>query len=366
VPGHAAAAVAVASPRRRDAWAAIARREWQQVARIVIVAGVSWQICVWLGATAAPVFAVIVPLVSLRDDPFSAFNVSFARLIGVVSGLVIGFGVVQLLDPDVLAVVLLLVLSLGVGMVLRIGNTLNIQVAVSALLVFVSPEADVYGLTRLWETAVGTVVTVALTPFLFPANPLTAARAEIAVLTDGLVRSVRDAVRLTGSSEVEEPERIRGLVDVVGRQDCTAAGVRALAGQIATARSSARWSVLRRRELRAVADLDATRGLIEQLSFDVRSFAEDSMTFAGRAGYATDPQLSRPELDRIAEPLAHAMPLALTGRAFEAVLRDAHLAIQEFRVTEHSHLASVVRRPLHRMVEQLERFADAADSEGMG
>ncbi len=359
----AQAAATVASPRRRDAWAAIARREWQQVARIVIVAGVSWQICVWLGATSAPVFAVIVPLVSLRDDPFSAFNVSFARLIGVVSGLLIGIGIVQLLEPDVVAVVLLLVFSLGVGMVLRIGNTLNIQVAVSALLVFVAPEADVYGLTRLWETAVGTAVTVALTPFLFPGNPLTAARAEIAGLADSLVASVRDAVRLTGSPQVENSDRIRRFVDVVGRQDAVAAGVRVLAGQIATARSSARWSVLRRRELRAVADLDTTRELIERLSLDLRSFAEESMTFAGRAGYTTDPQLSRPELDRIAEPLAHAIPLALSGRSFETVLRDAHLAIEEFRFTEHSHLASVVRRPLHRMVEKLERFADAPVSD---
>jgi hypothetical protein len=58
-------------------------------------------------------------------------------------------------------------------------------VAVSALLVFSSTDTAGYAVTRLWETGPGTVVTLALAPFLFPANPLTAARGKLTRVAAG-------------------------------------------------------------------------------------------------------------------------------------------------------------------------------------
>jgi hypothetical protein len=84
--------------------------------------------CVLLGAIEPPVFAVLVPLVSLKDDPFSAFNLSTARLVGVVAGLVIAVGVLQVLRPTTFAIAAVLGLALLVGVVLRVGNVLNAQV----------------------------------------------------------------------------------------------------------------------------------------------------------------------------------------------------------------------------------------------
>ncbi len=163
----------------RTSLAAIARVEVPQIVRVVIVAAVSWQACIWLGATVAPIYAVLVPLVSLKADPFSAFNLSWSRLVGVIGGLLIGVAVTQVVSLDLLAMTVVLGLSLLIGMVVRVGNAPNLQIAISALLIFVSPDAGAYGLTRLWETGVGTVVTAGLTPFLFPADPLRAARDEL-------------------------------------------------------------------------------------------------------------------------------------------------------------------------------------------
>jgi len=106
------------------------RVEGPQIARILVAAAVSWQLCVWLGATQPPVFAVVVPLVAMRDAPDSALNVSLARLVGVVAGLSIGIAVLSWLRPSALSVVLVMAVALGVGVVLRIGDTLNLQVAV--------------------------------------------------------------------------------------------------------------------------------------------------------------------------------------------------------------------------------------------
>jgi uncharacterized membrane protein YgaE (UPF0421/DUF939 family) len=145
--------------------------EGPYVVRIVVASVVSWQICLWLGANQPPVYAVIVPLVALRDAPYSALNVSTARLVGVVGGVCVGFGVLQFMRPSTLAVAVVLAIALLFGMALRVGGAFNVQVGASALLVFANADPDSYALTRLWETAVGVVVTVALAPVLLPRNP---------------------------------------------------------------------------------------------------------------------------------------------------------------------------------------------------
>jgi uncharacterized membrane protein YgaE (UPF0421/DUF939 family) len=181
---------------------AVARAELPQFARIVIVATVGWQICIWLGATYPPIYAAIVPLLSLKSDPFSAFNLSWSRLVGVLIGLLIGLAVLQVLQPGLPAVGLVLALSLVVGMLVRIGDTANMQIAVSALLVFTSPDAGGYGLTRLWETGIGTLVTALLTPFLFPADPLRAARRELSGIASTLEVALRESTRVAGVADL--------------------------------------------------------------------------------------------------------------------------------------------------------------------
>ena len=54
------------------------------------------------------------------------------------------------------------------------------------------------------------------------------------------------------------------------------------------------------------------------------------------------------------------MSAALSGRPFADDLERARTAIADFRAHDHSRVASVIRRPLHRMVEDLETFAAEA------
>ena len=51
------------------------------------------------------------------------------------------------------------------------------------------------------------------------------------------------------------------------------------------------------------------------------------------------------------------MVAALSGRPFGDDLARARAAIEEARAADHTPVASVLRRPLHRMVEELEAFA---------
>ena len=103
--------------------------EWPQIVRIVIAAVVSWEVCQLIDTSAVPIFAVVAPLVAMRDQPFSALNVSFDRIIGVVVGVVLGVVVVRVFGSTLLSVVVVLSVGLLSGVVLRIGPVLNIQVA---------------------------------------------------------------------------------------------------------------------------------------------------------------------------------------------------------------------------------------------
>ena len=274
-------------------WRSILRRELPQIARIVFVAAVAWQICLSLGATQPPLYAALVPLVSLRDDPFSAFNLSLARLVGVVAGLTIAIGVLAVLRPTTAAIAAVLAAALLVGVVLRIGDVLNTQVAVSAMLVFSSTDASDYAATRFWETGVGTATTLLLAPFLFPANPLNAARAELARVADGLVDALRSATRLVGEGRVEHPERRAVLRRVVDDLATLTAALRVLGTQIGTAKRSARWAVVRRSAMRATGELEPTRRLAVRLTRNLEAFADEATTLSGRRASTGTPPCAR-------------------------------------------------------------------------
>lgn len=64
-------------------------------------------------------------------------------------------------------------------MALQLGPGFNIQVAASSLLVFSNPDPNAYAFARLWETALGAVVTVILAPLLFPPNTTSPIKAKI-------------------------------------------------------------------------------------------------------------------------------------------------------------------------------------------
>ena len=333
-------------------WRAILRAELPQVVRIVVAAAVA-EAALLLGATQPPIFAALVPLVSLRDDPFSAFNLSVARLVGVVAGLLIAIGVLAVLQPTTVAIAAVLALALLVGVVLRIGNVLNTQVAVSALLVFSSTDTAGYAVTRLWETGLGTVVTLALAPFLFPANPLTAARGALARVAAGLAGALRTSTALVEHADDGDRRAVLQRVtdDIAG----LCADLQRLGPQIASAGKATRWAIVRRSAMRATAELEPTRQLAVRLARDLEVFAAEVSTFSTRPAF-DDPMLRFDLLQPLVEPLERAVTAALTGQPYAEDLDRARAAVERFRGVDHSAMASVVRRPLHRMVDDLAAF----------
>ena len=163
---------------------AVARRELPRAVRIAIAAALSWWVARLLGAD-RPVFAVIVPMVAIRDDTHAALSLSLGRMLGVIAGVVLGVAVVALAGVSTAAIVLLLLVGLAIGLFLRTGPELNTQIAISALLVvIVTRNADDYAVERIWETGVGSVVTLVVAAFVLPPDPLAECARRLAASRD--------------------------------------------------------------------------------------------------------------------------------------------------------------------------------------
>src|SRR3954469_5916302 len=171
----------------------VARRELPRAVRIAVAATLSWWIARLLGAD-RPVFAVIVPMVAIRDDTHAALSLSLGRMLGVIAGVLLGLAVVAAAGVSTAAIVLLLVVGLAVGLFLRTGPELNTQIAISALLVLiVTRNADEYAVERIWETGVGSLVTLVLAAFLLPPDPLREAARRLSASAAALQDDLADA-----------------------------------------------------------------------------------------------------------------------------------------------------------------------------
>jgi uncharacterized membrane protein YccC len=339
-----------AAHRRLDRARQVIRAEGPQAARIVVAACVAWQVCLWLGAVHPPVYAVVVPVVALRADPFSASQVSFARLVGVVAGLCVGFLVLAVLQPGTAALAVVLALALAVAMAARVGGTINIQVAASALLVFASTQPDSYAVTRLWETVVGAVVTVVLAPLLFPPRVLVVLSKRLGALARDLGTGIDDAVGLLGSSAGTDSAKIRELRDLLVAAEERA---RKLPAELAAARRSLRVNPLRRGDRPAVEALAPGVAAAPGAARWVRLFAEEMIDFAGRGDVAAHRDRGQPALEAIGRSLRLAVDEALAARDPERHLDAAYDALVAYAASDPGRFAAVMRRPLHRLHDEL-------------
>lgn len=181
------------------------------MARMLVAGTASWWICTRLGQP-RPLFAVLVPLVAMGDDPFGAVNVSLTRVVGVFAGVVLGIGLLQLDLPSTVLVALLLALSLAAGLLLRPSTApVNNQVAITAMFMLylgVAARAETVGVARIWETAVGAGIAVATAALLWPPDPVAEARERVARLRGWLREDLARAANLLEApdSQVAEEE----------------------------------------------------------------------------------------------------------------------------------------------------------------
>jgi len=152
--------------------------EIRQIVRMALGSALAWWAGRLLGAS-RPAFAVLAVIVSLQGNPFGSLRLAGQRLVGVLAGVAIGVAALRVPGPSPPVVGLLVLASLAAGSRLRFGPELNTQVAISALLLLAVGHSWRYGLERLWETAMGGAVAVAVSAVLWPVDPLAEFRSDL-------------------------------------------------------------------------------------------------------------------------------------------------------------------------------------------
>ncbi|MFE9565994.1 FUSC family protein [Streptomyces sp. NPDC006487] len=315
-------------------------------ARILVTAVVGWQVALWLGADQPPVYAAIVPLVALRGDPMNALVVSFQRVLGVFAGVLLGIAVLNVVSPSTTALALVLAAGLALGMVLRAGG-LNLQVAVSSLLVFANPSPDAYGFHRLWETGAGAVVTIVLAPLLWPPHP----RRVLTRLADDcrtrLTAALDGCVAAVGAGPVPARENL-----TLTTESCSV--VQAHAARAHEAELLLRFNPLRRHHRREVAGLARAVETAGLLATHVSTLAQEVAAFADRPDLVPVLADAAPRLVRLAAPTAEAIRRSLSGADPGSAAATARTALADYARTDSRPAVVVLRRPFLRILDALD------------
>jgi uncharacterized membrane protein YgaE (UPF0421/DUF939 family) len=289
----------------------------------------AWWIASELGAK-RPIFAALVPLVAMNGDPFAAVSVSIGRILGVFAGVGIGLALTHVGVAPTWRVAIALILATLAGIVLKVGERPNLEVPIAALFMigFVSANASLLGVQRIWETAIGAVVAVVVSAVLWPPDPIRELErrlqrmrqqlaADFAVIADDLA---------TGSGVTA------GQLDELREHSLDA--VRDVF-ELAPARRALRWSPLRRKDVGLLVALEGRINLGARAARHVRSVGRD----------VADIRVRDPELAAATRHLADALDRGLLGQDPGAALARAEQALAAAPVTgDQAFVAAQLRQ----------------------
>jgi uncharacterized membrane protein YgaE (UPF0421/DUF939 family) len=308
--------------------------------KMALASSLSW----WLATLAGeqrPVFAALVGLIALSGDPFSALNVSIARILGVFVGVAIGIGVLQLDVRLVFVVVIALVAGTLAGIPLRVGDRPNIQPAVSALFLVALGRSGAFhaGVARLWETAIGAGVALLVAVLLWPPHPVRELHQRLDRLRLGLAG---DLGLVAGDLAFGSRAVGTRMEDIRARSVDAVREVLALE----QARQALRFNPLRRRDVDELAVLEERINLAARLYRHTRAIARD----------VTDTTVESAELGAALRAIAEAADLALRGEDARAAVAAADDRLTTIEPDSTDVL--VVRSQLRQMLDDLQAAAD--------
>lgn len=313
--------------------------------KMTLAGSLSW----WLGTLAGeprPIFAALIPFVSISGDPFSAVSVSIARVLGVFAGVAIGIGLLHTSLGSLALVIAGLLAGTLVGIPLRVGGWPNVEPAVSALflIAFARSTAFEAGFQRLWETAIGAGVAIAIATFLWPPDPARELR--------HWVERLRQELAVDLAAIAEELAFRNGAIErcIGGLREHSLDAVRDVF-RLDRARGALRWNPLRRRGVEAFADLERRVRLGARLYRHTRAVARDvADADAELRGTPAGASLAAATRD-----LAEAADLALRGEPAGELLRRTRSHLE--RQAGGGADAMIVRAQLVQMLDDLEARA---------
>ncbi len=160
-----------------------------QVLKTSAAAVLSWLVAAWALSTPAPIFAAIAALLVVQPSVNQTLLKGVERSLGVIGGVVIAWIAGVAFGQSSWVILVVIVASLLIAWVLRLGPGSTNQIPISAMLVLALGTATpLYAVDRILETIIGAAIGLAVNLAIVPPVNVQPARAAVNGLLEHTVR----------------------------------------------------------------------------------------------------------------------------------------------------------------------------------
>lgn len=269
-----------------------------------------------------PFAAVLAVIILMQGHAYGSLLNALQFLLGMVAGLVLGLLANRFLNVSPLVLGVVIFISMLMGGWLKVSRQgFNNQIAVTALLVLSSSSAE--SVDRLWETALGGAVGVAVAALVWPPNPVRGLRDRYHEVRRSLVADIRRTLELAGTDGDREDNRRRIRANAE-RADAAVAA-------IGPAEDALRWNPWHTRRVHDLSRLEDRLRLIAYLYRTVRALARQAAE-APRAQdpHADDWERSRADLLAAGDAAIEAIERRLDGQDPSEAVERGRAAVLRF------------------------------------
>jgi uncharacterized membrane protein YgaE (UPF0421/DUF939 family) len=269
-----------------------------------------------------PFAAVLAVIILMQGHAYGSLLNALQFLLGMAAGLILGLVVNRFVSVGPLVLASVIFVSMMMGGWLKVSRQgFNNQIAVSALLVLASGSAQ--NLDRLWETALGGAVGVAVAALVWPPNPVRGLRDEYHELRSRIIADIRRTLDLAGRDGDPEANR-RQIRANSERADGAVAA-------IGPAEDALRWNPWHIGRIHDLSRLEDRIRLISYLYRTVRALARQAAESPPQGeAHADDWERSRADLTEAGAAAVEAIELRLDGQDPAPALARGQAAILGF------------------------------------
>ncbi|MFD2675257.1 FUSC family protein [Gulosibacter bifidus] len=197
--------------RITSAFVANSRVPLIQAAKTLIAIGLSWALCVLILRIDMPIFAAIAALLIVAPSVNQSFAKGVERSLGVVAGVLLASVMAQVLPVSNWLVLLIIAVAVAVSWMAKLSVGMTNQLVISAMLAIAMGAGSwEFAVTRVVETAIGSLVAFGVNLLLVPPVKVEPARERVAMLGGEIAESL---VRLADALEsTQTPGQLQGLL----------------------------------------------------------------------------------------------------------------------------------------------------------
>ena len=213
----------------------------------------SWFVCLLIFPGELPMFGAIAALIVVQESIDQSLTRGVERVVGVLFGVSVALGAGALFGQSSWLFIAAILVSMGVGWLLRMSATSTNQIGITAMLMIALGGSEFgYGVERLVETAIGAAIGVAVNAVIAAPVRTSEVHEEIASLTTHAAQALD---RLADA--LAEPRDDEWLEDMLASARELHAERSAVHASLRRARESLRLNPRGRRHMRLLLEDDA-------------------------------------------------------------------------------------------------------------